>query len=351
MASISDCPITKSDAGIVKSWIVDKNSFAYKVNESYHTGIDLRCKTVYSVCYGVVIELGRNDTGHYHVTVQYDKDRCVRYMHLKSESVTLGGVIPIGAEIGIADSYVHFEYLTRSEGEPSLPVRISNVTYYRHDPTAIAKNGIEGSAGSELYTAYQAAVVGRVNIDYTKIDKYMITVDRNTPKNIDYTKLKDIGVIGVLIEAGYLYDSYHKRCNFRSPSMINQVAAAQSAGLSFGFYVDARATNLEEANNELAEIQFCIRHYPPMLGLWVRPYLTLNIPTNTKILQRYQSVLTDWGLKGKIGLYATRSQLSSVNWGCLYKDWYLWLVDPVSDLTTFTNSLLSPDQFKVKESE
>lgn len=352
MATISKCPITKSNAKIVRSWIVDKNSTAFKNHGGYHTGIDLQCTTVYSVCYGVVIELGMHDEGYYFVTVQYDKDNCVRYMHLKSESVTLGSLVAKDDEIGEANKYVHFEYLTSKEGQPSLPVRIDTVTFYKQNPTNIAKSGLGDSAGMDLYSAYQVNITGKVTVDYSTIDKYIITLDRNSRADIDFDKLKKIGLIGAMVEAGQLYDASHNRKSFRNPKLDDQIKKISAANLPHALYFTARATTLEEVNNELEELQFCIRHYPPMLGIWMIPILSKSKSTNTLLLQRYESILEQWGLKGKLGLYASRSQLNIIDWKLFQDSWYLWLIDPVKNLTEFDNNeLLSPEFFMLKEGE
>lgn len=349
MASIPNCPITKTNSEILKSWVADKDSYAYIDNGGYHTGIDLECKKVYSVCYGVVIELGMHDDGYYYVTVQYDKNKCVRYMHLKSESVLLGGVVAKEDEIGEANKYVHFEYMTVDKGSSIWGVRIDRRTYYKQNPTTIATYGLGDSAGMDLQNAYQSATVGHVSIDYTTIDKYLITINRNTSDNIDYTKIKELGVVGVMVEAGYLYDSYHNVLSYRNPKLDSQVKQLQEANLPFALYTYARGTTLEEVNRELERLQYCIRHYPPMLGVWLIPVFTKTVKTNNILLQRYETVLTEWGLKGKLGLYGTRAQVEVIDWKSFQNRWYLWLVDHCKDAAEITNEeLISPEFFMYK---
>lgn len=124
--------ITFSDREIKLPWIGSKKHELYK-EFGFHTGIDLYADGVYSFCYGVVTNVG-TDGDHYAVTVQYNAFASLRYLHLKSVSVKAGEIIQQGFNLGTADKYVHFEYVTKDKGDSIWPVRIGTETYYKHDP-------------------------------------------------------------------------------------------------------------------------------------------------------------------------------------------------------------------------
>ena len=126
---IKNCKLTHTNAEILQQWDVsDPNS--------YHTGIDIDAIQVYSISSGVVIESDIDIDNRYVVTVQYNKDTILRYMHLQSMHVVLGQVITVNTSIGIADKFLHFEYATTTYS--NWPVRIGDLNYYKHDPYFVA---------------------------------------------------------------------------------------------------------------------------------------------------------------------------------------------------------------------
>lgn len=121
-----------SDKGIKLPWIDSENDSLFK-EYGYHTGIDLYANNVYSFSSGVVISIG-NDGKYYAVTVQYNAFISLRYLHLTSVSVGAGQSIQQGFKIGNADKYVHFEYVTKKQGDSLWSVRIGTETYYKQNP-------------------------------------------------------------------------------------------------------------------------------------------------------------------------------------------------------------------------
>ncbi len=180
-------------------------------------------------------------------------------------------------------------------------------------------------------------------IDYTQIDAYIITVSRKSP-DIDLKKLKDVGVTGVMIESGSLYDSIHMKRSYRNPKLDYQIRAAVDAELPFAFYHEVRSKTVKEAKKELLELQFCIQKYNPVLGVWLRLLFNNSSKINNDILNVYQEHLIQLGLKYKIGLYVTRNELKKIDWEKHCNDWLLWLDDHVSDVSEFQR-LLDPEFF------
>lgn len=188
------------------------------------------------------------------------------------------------------------------------------------------------------------------NFDYTKLKPYVITLTRNSSVDVSYHTMIKSGVSGVVVEAGYLYEaSTHKVVNnFRNPLAYDQAQKALDSGLPIGWMMYARASNVVEANSEIYQLSFPIRKYSPMLGVWLS--LELNGQSrqaNDLILDKYRDELTRLGLKGKIGIRATKDSIKTVTWSDKQHDWNLWLVEHVSK-TSEIEQLLDPKFFDMK---
>ena len=199
----------------------------------------------------------------------------------------------------------------------------------------VDENSTDGS------TTYQ-----KPDVDASKIDPYVITANRNSSK-LNFNKLSKARVIGALFEAGYLFDSSHNRVStFRSPKLEEQVEGANKADMPYGLYITSRAKSVDEALQELYELTFAIRLYPPKLGVWVKPVFGDNKVTNNKIIKQYRETLEQLGLKGKIGIYATKNQLNQITWKNHCDYWYLWLIKRLDkDKLSRLDSLLTPQFF------
>ncbi|MBP5433646.1 NlpC/P60 family protein [Ruminococcus sp.] len=211
---------------------------------------------------------------------------------------------------------------------------LNQTEQYTGEPASFpsaAEYGIDGSMIS-------------IEPDYTEIRSYMTTLDR-TSKNVDYEALRELGVIGTVIEAGYLYDKSHvEAAQFRSPALEAQVAAAKEADMPYGLYTIVRARNIAEANLELKWFRIYIQKYTPPLGVWLMLDMTAPVAMNDLVIRRYRELLEASGLKGKMGFYVTRAQLEKITWDKWQDDWLLWLVDHVDD-TEDIEQLLTPEFF------
>jgi len=78
--------------------------------------------------------------------------------------------------------------------------------------------------------------------------------------------------------------------------------------------------------------------------VWLKLDLVGSVAMNDMIIEKYQDILWRSGLKGKIGFYVTRDQLSKVSWDKWQETFYLWLVDHISDMSEM-NQLLTPEFF------
>ena len=176
---------------------------------------------------------------------------------------------------------------------------------------------------------------------------YMATVDRNT-SSVDYAKLKASGVVGVCVEAGYLFDETHRKVNYNSPKFREQVAAARAAGLSIALFATTRARSVEEAKQEIYQLSLCVRTAAPELGLWLKLKLNNSVLVNDAILQTYQHELVRVGLKDRIGLYVKKADLKLITWSVQSNDWWLWIDSHLSSVASM-NELLTPHVFALDE--
>ena len=209
-------------------------------------------------------------------------------------------------------------------------------------------SSITGTYGGGAITS--DGVVGggysQVSIDYKKLNPYVITIDRNTDINkIDIDLLKENGVIGFLVEGGYLFSGNHIKMDyFRNPKIVEQMDFIEENKIPFGLYMNARARTLEDVDEEIYEFSFLIRKYPPMFGAWLILNLSGSKSTNGVLIKRYQKLLERLGLKGKIGFYVTEEQLNQIDWEEFQNDWYLWIVKPIDDVSEI-DKLLEPEFF------
>lgn len=180
------------------------------------------------------------------------------------------------------------------------------------------------------------------SIDYTKINPYIITVDRNSD-DVDYEKLKETcNIIGVMVEAGYLFTPTHSEVSvFKSPKLEEQIAAITKANLPFGLYMTARARTDDDARKEVRDFSYIYRKYSPGFGIWLELDLGLNVETNNKLIETYYSLFYKHGFKDRMGFYVTEKQLEQIDWEKYQNDWYLWIVKHVEDVNSL-DALLDP---------
>lgn len=143
--------VTNSSLSILYPYVDNIKNEWYKMYGGYHTGIDISSKSAYSIVDGVVIQIGQ-DYQSYSVTVQYDSDNIFRYKNLKSVNVNEGQVIHQSDLVGTCIKFFHFEYASRERSGSIWPVRIGEVTYYKHNPEPIIDGKINIFKYDQQYT-------------------------------------------------------------------------------------------------------------------------------------------------------------------------------------------------------
>ena len=141
---------------------------------------------------------------------------------------------------------------------------------------------------------YEMSFLGNI-----QLTPYIVTLNRSS-QNPDYEKLKELGVVGACLESGYLYDSVHKKQdNFFNPNLRSQVEELDKNKIPYGLYSIVRAKSEEEAKEEMYWLSFCVRKFPPKLGVWLQLRLSNSKDANDKIIETYKKELVRIGLKDK----------------------------------------------------
>ena len=207
--------------------------------------------------------------------------------------------------------------------------------HYSKELTAALYHLIDGAVNSDDPSLYDnPAVMGGtiVQVDYTQLNPYVVTLDRNSPDTFQYDALKPEGVVGVIIEGGFLYDSIHTKVKFRQPKFKQQLESVKRCNLDYGFFFTIRSRNLSEASSEMNEIRFLLRSNPCKLGVWLKlEFSTNQVDINNSIIDYFQKQLILLGFISKIGFYVERKDLNTFTWSKYSSMWLLWVIDHVQD--------------------
>lgn len=199
--------------------------------------------------------------------------------------------------------------------------------------------------GSQSMIAGSSMIGGSMfQINYTSLNPYVITIDRNTSDSLQYDQLKSKGIVGAIIEAGYLYDSQHQKVTAEQPKLESQIKSTTDNNLEFGLYFTTRAVSVAEAESEFNEFKWTLRHHPPKLGVWLKLKLSSAKSINDQIIEYYENQLKRLGYFGKIGLYTDKQLLEKISWDRFQDTWLLWIVEHVED-TSELKRLLDPEFF------
>ena len=171
------------------------------------------------------------------------------------------------------------------------------------------------------------------------VTPYIVTLDRNS-EIPNFRELKSIGVSGALIEAGYLYSINHiKQPSFDNPKLRKQIKSVKESELKLAFFFYGRAHTTLQVKQEVDELNRILRNNSPDFGVWVRPEMNQSLSMNDKLIDEYYNRLSDIGLKGKVGLYATPAQLIRITWEQHYEKWFLWLDKHVNNSDELTSTV------------
>lgn len=165
---ILNCILTNTD--IEYPEVGTKYGFG-ETRDDIHTGVNIKCKNVYSICDGVVIDVAKYTSGNM-VLIQYDKTICLMYSMMRESFVVPGQLIRKGTMLGTADDFVHFEYLRTDNNPLNVTFIYKSIALHPNDPIEV----LDGS-----YDFYSSTE--------TKYSNYALEGDYSTEIVTDFSKL------------------------------------------------------------------------------------------------------------------------------------------------------------------
>lgn len=172
----------------------------------------------------------------------------------------------------------------------------------------------------------------KINIQRNAMHPYIAYIGPNAT-NLDYQKLANNQVIGVLFYAGHKFDDAHQPIPYVSSNLKGQTQQADNANMPYGLVASVRANNSAEAKIELSDLYKVFSKYRPELGLWLQLDMNTDTRTADDILSCYYKSFEKWGISDRCGLYVTKSQLSKITWKNFKQYFMLNLVDHVSNVS------------------
>lgn len=165
---ILNCILTNTD--IEYPEVGTKYGFG-KTADDVHTGVNIKCKNVYSICDGVVIDSAKCINGNM-VLIQYDKTICFLYSMIRESFVVPGQLVRKSTILGTTDDFLHFEYLRTDNNPLSVTFIYKSVALHPNDPIQV----LDGS-----YNFYSSTE--------SKYSNYALEGDYSTEIITDFSKL------------------------------------------------------------------------------------------------------------------------------------------------------------------
>lgn len=166
--------------------------------------------------------------------------------------------------------------------------------------------------------------VPTITVDPSKIYPYIAVLSRNS-NNVDFEAISKGRFTGVLVELGDASSSV-----VINPKLKTQTSGADQKEIPYGLYLKSSVSSKEDVKSEIRKFSVYLYKFSPKLGIWVDFKFTSDKKVNDSILDAYKDQLELMGFKKKIGIYASKSDLSKISWKDKSGDWYLHLVDHVS---------------------
>ena len=213
-----------------------------------------------------------------------------------------------------------------------------------HDLCEAANKYILMYRNSEINEGYIAALKGMNTIAIANSHPYVVRVDEGAT-NVDYDALKEIGVVGAMINAGQRYDSMHREVPYRSETVYDQAREAILSGVPFGFYYTTHARSIKEVREEAYWFYFVISKFPPNLGAWLHCEFDVGGDVAEELVERWYQFFVEWGLKSKCGLYCSRDQANLIGWPAQSTYMPLWLEQSPEVSAAPDEEILVPSYF------
>lgn len=161
---IPNCGITKQNSEVLESCT------QYKAGNRYHIAYDIIGNNIYTLYDGTVVI---SNTGHIgqSVIVQTGMSFCIVYANLKYTTVNPGDYVSKGQQIGVANRYVHVEFLTK---EPSdWVVRVAGINWYKQDPSVLFTSSLSTANNAQFDTLGIIELSDYPSGDYDKVNAHI----------------------------------------------------------------------------------------------------------------------------------------------------------------------------------
>lgn len=156
--------VTHGNVKILRYFNIREKQFFHRNVLSYHTGVDIQCKEVYSGFPGTVVYIGKPDLKTSSVIVQYNDNNAFAYCNLKGVNVRKGDIVDTDDLIGTCVDFVHIEYLTTAP-ENKFRVMLTKQMFYKQDPLDILLNGYESFIDYPVEVAVSQAFLRNLTIE------------------------------------------------------------------------------------------------------------------------------------------------------------------------------------------
>lgn len=169
--------------------------------------------------------------------------------------------------------------------------------------------------------------------------------------NINFASLKEIGVIGAMLNAGERYNDAHELVTYRTQNVYNQTLDALAVKMPHAYVYTTHARTEDEVKEEAYWFRFVASKYPPKLGVWLHCKFDVTESIARKLVDKWYSYFVEWGFKSKCGIYATLKQAKKIGWPAQATYMPLWLEGELTDSVCPDEELLTPAFFKLAELE
>ena len=178
------------------------------------------------------------------------------------------------------------------------------------------------------------------------IKPYVIQPHRSV-LGINYAALRELGVVGTMIDAGERFNSKHELVAYRTENVYKQTLEASYAGIPHAYFYTSYAKNIEDVKEEAYWFHMVVTKYPPKLGVWLHCQFSVKKATAQQLVDEWYKYFVKWGLKSKCGIYATKKQAEKIGWPkqCAYMP--LWLEGEMVDSVCPDEEILTPSFFKL----
>ena len=200
-----------------------------------------------------------------------------------------------------------------------------------YDASSVTATSYDDSVGNSATAMYLQQLLGNAC-------PYLATLSATTKSKITKDWKEKANISAVMLEAGNLFDVGHNKLkHFESPLIKEQVKQAKDAGLEWGIYFNGRARTVEEADDEMFWFSLVVSRFPPYAGVWIHPTIQKDKTKTNQVIDKYHKELVRLGFNSKMGFKLTRDELSKIDWDKYHKEWYLWIEDPLTDISDFTD--------------